>query len=75
LTVSAAKEVVVEFSVAVEVLVEAVRLNLLFDDPKSIHRHSNAVVQLLPLQFVGLTFTATLPDFAHCSLATVCAWL
>lgn len=72
---SAAKEVVVEFSIAVEVLVEAVRLNFLFDDPKSTHRHSNAVVQLLPLQLVGLIFTATLPDFAHCSLVTVCAWL
>lgn len=73
--VSAAKELVVEISVVAEVLVEAARLNLVFDDPKSIHRHSNAVVQLLPLQLVGLIFTATLPDFAHCSLATVCAWL
>lgn len=32
--------------------------------------HSNAVMQLVSLQFVGLIFTATLPDFAHCSLAS-----
>ncbi|MBK7954279.1 MAG: hypothetical protein KBE22_10755 [Candidatus Accumulibacter sp.] len=32
--------------------------------------HSNVVVQLLALQFFGLTCTAALPDLAHCSVAS-----
>ena len=42
--------------------------------PGSIYRHSNAVVQFWLLQFAAWTFTATLPDLEHCSLATACAW-